>query len=98
MPVYGAAKAGVVGLTYAMARSLGHQNIRVNAIEPGAVMTERQRRLWYPTQASVDAMTARQVLKTPLLGSDIADAAVFLTSDTARMITKQVLVVDAGMS
>ncbi|MEO8241994.1 MAG: SDR family oxidoreductase [bacterium] len=98
MPVYGAAKAGVIGLTKAMARSLGGQNIRVNAIEPGAVMTERQRQLWYPTQESVDAMTARQVLQTPLLGSDIADAVVFLASDAARMITRQVLVVDAGMS
>jgi NAD(P)-dependent dehydrogenase (short-subunit alcohol dehydrogenase family) len=98
MPVYGAAKAGVVGLTKAMARSLGRQNIRVNAIEPGAVMTERQRKLWYPTQESVDAMTARQVLQMPLLGSDIADMALFLASDAARMITKQVFVVDAGMS
>lgn len=98
MPVYGAAKAGVIGLTNALARALGPQKIRVNAIEPGAVMTERQRKLWYPTQESVDAMTARQVLQTPLLGSDIADAAVFLASDAARMITKQVLVVDAGMS
>jgi D-xylose 1-dehydrogenase len=98
MPVYGAAKAGVVGLTKALARALGPQRIRVNAIEPGAVMTERQRRLWYPTQASVDAMTTRQILQTSLLGSDIADAAVFLASDAARMITKQVLVVDAGMS
>ena len=98
MPVYGAAKAGVVGLTKAMARALGPQNIRVNAIEPGAVMTERQRQLWYPTQESVDAMTARQVLQRPLLGSDIADMAVFLASDAARMITKQVFVVDAGIS
>ena len=98
MPVYGAAKAGVVGLTKAMARALGPQNIRVNAIEPGAVMTERQRQLWYPTQESVDAMTARQVLQRPLLGGDIADMALFLASDAARMITKQVFVVDAGIS
>ena len=98
MPVYGAAKAGVVGLTKAMARALGAQNIRVNAVEPGAVMTERQRQLWYPTQESVDAMTARQVLQRPLLGTDIADTVLFLASDAARMITKQVFVVDAGIS
>ena len=42
MPAYSAAKAGVVGLTRALARAFGADNIRVNAIEPGAVMTERQ--------------------------------------------------------
>ena len=48
-------RPAVVGLTHALARAFGPDNIRVNAIEPGAVMTERQRRLWYPTEASVDA-------------------------------------------
>ena len=49
MPAYSAAKAGVVGLTRALARAFGADNIRVNAIEPGAVMTDRQRQLWYKT-------------------------------------------------
>jgi D-xylose 1-dehydrogenase len=98
MPAYGAAKAGVVGLTYALARALGPDNIRVNAVEPGAVMTERQRKLWYPTQASVDAMVAKQILRQPLLGEDIARTVLFLASDEARMITRQTIVVDAGMS
>jgi len=98
MPVYGAAKAGVVGMTLALASALGASNIRVNAIEPGAVMTERQRRLWYPTQASIDDIVNRQALRTPLLGDHIAAAAVFLASDAGAMITKQVLVVDAGIS
>jgi D-xylose 1-dehydrogenase len=98
MPAYGAAKAGVVGLTYALARAFGSDNIRVNAVEPGAVMTERQRKLWYPTQASVDAMVARQILRQPLLGEDIARTVLFLASDEARMITRQTIIVDAGMS
>jgi D-xylose 1-dehydrogenase len=98
MPAYGAAKAGVTGLTYALARALGPDNIRVNAVEPGAVMTERQRKLWYPTQASVDAMVAKQILRQPLLGDDIARTVVFLASDDARMITRQTIIVDAGMS
>lgn len=98
MAVYGVAKAGVQGLTLALARAFGRHGIRVNAIEPGAVMTERQRKLWYPTQESVDAMIARQILHAPLLASDIARAALFLASDEARMITKQTLTVDAGLS
>lgn len=95
---YGAAKAGVLGLTRSLARALGEGNIRVNAIEPGAVMTDRQRKLWYPTPESVAAMVARQILRQPLLGSDIARTALFLASDEARMITGQSLIVDAGMA
>ena len=94
---YGAAKAGVLGLTRSLARALGPDNIRVNAIEPGAVMTDRQRKLWYPTPESVAAMVERQTLRQPLLGTDIARAALFLASDEARMITGQSLIVDAGM-
>ncbi len=95
--VYGSAKSGVLGLTRALARALGPDNIRVNAVEPGAVMTDRQRALWYPTPESVAAMVERQTLRHALLGSDIARAVLFLASDDARMITRQSLVVDAGM-
>jgi NAD(P)-dependent dehydrogenase (short-subunit alcohol dehydrogenase family) len=97
MPAYAAAKAGVVGLTRALARAFGPDNIRVNAIEPGAVMTERQRQLWYKTPESVEAMAQRQVIKKTLLGEEIARAALFLASDDSRMITKQSLTVDAGI-
>ena len=97
MPAYAAAKAGVVGLTRALARAFGPDNIRVNAVEPGAVMTERQRQLWYKTPESVEAMAQRQVIKTTLLGEEIARAALFLAADDSRMITKQSLTVDAGI-
>jgi D-xylose 1-dehydrogenase len=97
LDAYGAAKAGILGLTRSLARALGPDGIRVNVVEPGAVMTERQRRLWYPTPESVAAMVERQTLRQPLLGSDIARAALFLASDEARMITGQSLIVDAGM-
>ena len=97
MPAYAAAKAGIVGLTRALARTLGPDNIRVNAIEPGAVMTQRQRRLWYKSQAAVDVVVQRQSLKTTLLGEEIARAALFLAADDSRMITKQSLIVDAGL-
>ena len=97
MPAYAAAKAGVTALTYSLARKFGADNIRVNAIEPGAVMTERQRRLWYTTPESVEAMVQRQILKRDLLGDEIARTALFLAADDSRMITKQTIVVDGGL-
>ncbi len=97
MAAYSTAKAGVVGLTRALARAFGADNIRVNAIEPGAVMTDRQRRLWYRTPGSVDAMVQRQSIKATLLGDEVARAALFLAADDSRMITKQSLIVDAGL-
>jgi NAD(P)-dependent dehydrogenase (short-subunit alcohol dehydrogenase family) len=97
MVAYAAAKAAVLGLTRALARAFGGDNIRVNAIEPGAVMTEKQRRLWYPTEAQVAAMVERQAIRRVLLGEEVARAALFLAADDSRMITKQSIVVDAGI-
>ena len=97
MAAYATAKAGVVGLTRALARAYGADNIRVNAIEPGAVMTERQRQLWYKTEELVDAMAQKQCIKTVLLGEEIARTALFLGADDSRMITKQSIIVDAGL-
>ena len=96
MAVYTTAKAGVIGMTNSLAREFGPDNIRVNAIAPGAVMTERQLRLWY-TEQSADEMTERQMIKRRLMPEEIARAAMFLASDDSAMITKQCLVVDAGI-
>jgi len=97
LTVYSAAKAAVLGLTNSLARELGDDDIRVNCIAPGAVMTERQRRLWFPTEADVAAMVARQCLPHPIDPQAVASAALFLAADDSRMITKHCLVVDAGM-
>jgi NAD(P)-dependent dehydrogenase (short-subunit alcohol dehydrogenase family) len=97
MPAYSAAKAGIVGLTHALARAFGPDNIRVNAIEPGAVMTERQRRLWYKTPESIEAIVRRQSIRAAVLGEDIARMALFLAADDSRMITKQSITVDGGL-
>jgi NAD(P)-dependent dehydrogenase (short-subunit alcohol dehydrogenase family) len=94
--VYATAKAGVVGLTNALARAFGGDRIRVNAIAPGAVMTEKQLRLWY-TDETADAMARRQMIPERLLPEEVARAALFLAADDSRMITKQCLLVDAGI-
>ena len=98
MAAYATAKAAVLGLTRSLARAFGDDNIRVNAIEPGAVMTERQRRLWYRSEEQVAAMVERQCLKQVLLGEEIARMALFLAADDSRMITRQSMIVDAGLS
>jgi NAD(P)-dependent dehydrogenase (short-subunit alcohol dehydrogenase family) len=93
---YSAAKAGVVGLTNALARAFGPDNIRVNAIAPGAVHTERQLRLWYD-EKKADETAQRQMIKRWLKADDIARTALFLAADDSEMITKQCIVVDAGL-
>lgn len=98
MTAYVTAKSAVVGLTRSLSRNYGAHNIRVNTIEPGAVITEKQLRLWYPTQDKVDAMVNNQRIKKVLKADEIARAVLFLASEDSRMITGQTLVVDAGMS
>ena len=97
MAVYATAKSAVHGLTRALARGFGKDNIRVNAIEPGAVITERQRRLWYKSDADIQAVVDRQLIRQVLLGEEIARTVLFLASDDSRMITKQAITVDAGL-
>ena len=98
MTAYATAKAAVIGLTKALARNFGPHSIRVNAIEPGAVITEKQSRLWYPTQEKIDALVNNQKIKKMITGDEIARAVLFLASEDSRMITGQSLIVDAGMS
>ncbi len=96
MVAYTSAKAAIIGLTRSLAREFGPDNIRVNAIAPGAVITPRQMRLWL-SEADVATIVARQCLQVRLLAEDIARTALFLAADDSRMITKQCLTVDAGL-
>lgn len=96
MPAYTTSKAGVVGLTKGMAGRLGPDNIRVNAIAPGWVMTDRQKKLWV-TKEGLAEMIARQCLKEPIQPADMVGPCLFLASNAARMVTAQVLIADGGM-
>ena len=96
LSVYASAKAAIVGMTRSLAGELGVDSIRINAIAPGAVVTERQLRLWY-NETTLAGVLDRQCLKERLLPPDIARMALFLAADDSRMITKQTFVVDAGL-
>jgi len=93
---YVTAKAGIVGMTRALAREWGGDMIRVNAMVPGWVFTERQLRLW-ATPESVEAFMKRQCLPVRLVPEDLVAPVLFLASGGARMITGQCLPVDAGV-
>jgi NAD(P)-dependent dehydrogenase (short-subunit alcohol dehydrogenase family) len=95
MPSYTAAKAGIFGLTKGLAGHLGPHGIRVNAVAPGWVMTERQRELWV-TPESLEAHIARQCIRQAMAPDDLVGVCLFLASDASRMLTAQMLIVDAG--
>ncbi|MEZ5665973.1 MAG: SDR family oxidoreductase [Alphaproteobacteria bacterium] len=92
---YVTAKAAVHGMTRALATELGPDNIRVNSIMPGWVMTERQVENWLDA-AGERQLEERQVLPGRLYPPDIARMALWLASDDSRMCSKQAFVVDAG--
>jgi NAD(P)-dependent dehydrogenase (short-subunit alcohol dehydrogenase family) len=95
LPAYVTAKAGIVGLTRTLARELGEANIRVNCVLPGAIMTERQRRLWMTPAYKAEIMQ-RQSLKRELSPEDVARLVLFLASDDSSGITNQSYVIDGG--
>lgn len=95
MPGYLSAKAGIVGLTKALARDLGADNIRVNAVLPGWVITEKQRKLWL-TKEDEKELLAQQCLKELIYPEEVAKLTLFLASDQSKMITAQSLIIDAG--
>lgn len=95
MAAYTASKSGVTGLTRSLARDLGPDNIRVNTISPGWIMTERQLKLWVTPEGEKEIMK-NQCLKRKLYPIDIAKMALFLASDEASAITSQDFTVDGG--
>jgi len=96
MPAYTAAKAGIVGLTKGLAGRYGKDGIRVNAIAPGWVITERQRELWV-TEEKLQSHISRQAIPKEMQPDDMVGPCLFLASDASAMLTAQTLIVDGGM-
>jgi NAD(P)-dependent dehydrogenase (short-subunit alcohol dehydrogenase family) len=95
MAAYTASKSGILGLTRSLARDFGPFNIRVNAIAPGWIMTERQLEKWVTPEAEAEIMKS-QCLKRKLYPDDISRVVVFLASEEAGACTNQQYVVDGG--
>lgn len=96
MPSYTTAKAGVIGLTKGLAGKLGVDNIRVNAIAPGWIMTERQKNLWV-TEEALNRHIDKQCLKRSLEPVDMVGPCLFLASSASQALTAQTLIVDGGV-
>lgn len=95
LPAYITAKAGITGLTRTMAREVGSSNVRINCILPGAIVTEKQKRLVLTPEYTAEILS-RQSLKHHLAPEDVARLALFLSSDDASSITGQDYIVDGG--
>ncbi|OGO94460.1 MAG: 3-oxoacyl-ACP reductase [Coxiella sp. RIFCSPHIGHO2_12_FULL_42_15] len=94
-PCYSTFKAGIIGLTRALACEFGMHRIRVNCILPGWVMTERQIEKWLTPEAEKELLQ-EQALKQKIYPEDVARMALFLAADDSALITKQSFIVDGG--
>lgn len=95
MTGYTTSKAGLEGMTRGLARDLGADNIRINTLIPGWVMTERQLRDWVDDNTE-HQINSSQCLKHRLMPEDISAMALFLASDDSKMCTAQNFIVDGG--
>jgi NAD(P)-dependent dehydrogenase (short-subunit alcohol dehydrogenase family) len=92
-----ASKGAMLGLTKGLARELGPHGITVNAVAPGAVVSEAEERVFGDRlQAYNDWVIERQCVKARIQPRDVADLALFLCSDAAGMITSQNIGIDGG--
>jgi NAD(P)-dependent dehydrogenase (short-subunit alcohol dehydrogenase family) len=94
-PGYVTAKAAIIGLTRTMAHELASANIRVNSVLPGAIVTERQKRLWLTPEYTAEIL-ASQALKRNLVPEDVARLVLFLSADDSEAITNQSYILDGG--
>lgn len=95
VPVYVTAKAAIVGLTRAMAHELGPHGIRVNAVLPGAIATEKQKRQVYTPEYKAEIMAA-QALRREIEPADVARLVLFLAAEDSGAVTNQSYVIDGG--
>ena len=95
MPGYVSAKAGLLGMTKALAKDYGADFVRVNAISPGWVVTQRQLDTWLTPEEEAAWMT-QVALPRRLMPEDVANLALFLASNDSHMITGQNFTIDGG--
>lgn len=95
MITYVAAKGAINAMTKGLAREWGVDNIRVNTLSPGWIITERQLELWLTPEAEAEWMEL-VALKTRIMPADVARLAMFLSADDSALITGQNFVIDGG--
>ncbi|MBT9247465.1 SDR family oxidoreductase [Gemmobacter fulvus] len=95
-PAYTTANSAINGMTRSLAREFGPSRIRVNALAPGWVLTQKQKDLWV-TPEGLQAHLDRQCLSDPLEPADIVGGVLFLASRASKMMTGQALVIDGGV-
>jgi NAD(P)-dependent dehydrogenase (short-subunit alcohol dehydrogenase family) len=95
-PVYTASNSAINGLTRSLAREFGPDRIRVNALAPGWVLTQKQKDKWV-TPEGLAAHLARQCIPDPLEPEDIVGGCLFLASTASKAMTGQALVIDGGV-
>lgn len=95
-PLYTAANSAINGMTRSLAREFGPDKIRVNALTPGWVLTQKQKDLWV-TEEGLQAHLDRQCLKDTLAPDDMINGVLFLASQASGMMTGQALVIDGGV-
>ncbi len=95
MPGYTTSKAALLGLTKSLAREFGRDGIRVNAILPGWIVTERQLENWLTPNAEARWLDST-ALKARIYPDEVARLATFLAADDSRMITNQHFIIDGG--
>ncbi|MDJ0726418.1 MAG: SDR family oxidoreductase [Prochloraceae cyanobacterium] len=93
---YNATKAAIIGMVRSLAEAVGKHNIRVNAVAPGWIMTERQLKQWVTPEAKQKTIAELQCLAIELTPQELVGTYLFLASDSSKAITRQTIVVDAG--
>jgi 3-oxoacyl-[acyl-carrier protein] reductase len=94
---YSAAKAAVIGMTRALARELGRDWIRVNAIAPTAVLTEGTKEFFGAKyEKGMQTIRDNQSLKRNLTSEDLAGTVLYLAGDASKFVTGQTIMVDGG--
>ncbi len=95
VPVYVTAKAAIVGMPHTLAHEAGADEVRVNCVLPGAILPERQARLWFTDQYR-DEILGAQAIKRMILPEEVARLVLFLAADDSSGITNQSYIVDGG--